>query len=186
MNFQPAKLFVGASCLAWVAGFQADAWAYESHRTVNSMALASLPTNFPALALTPEARERSGFLAGETDRWHHATSTEDGPVPALGHASGPDHFTTSPGFHAWIDGGFFHTAVDFIARQNQLVKPLCELAREGKLSNKENRGAAGRAFLEAQLVKSGQLLGDLWLTAPEDTFLERQLPERSPAAAEKK
>jgi hypothetical protein len=61
------------------------------------------------------------------------------------------------------------------------------LDRDGKLSNKENRGADGRAFLETQLVKSGQLLGNLWLTAyrtaPEDTFLEKTLQTRAEAAA---
>jgi hypothetical protein len=72
---------------------------------------------------------------------------------------------------------------------NKLVEPLYILDRDGKLSNKENRGAEGRAFLEGQLVKSGQLLGDIWFTAwataPEDTFLERELQKRAAAAAEK-
>jgi len=79
--------------------------------------------------------------------------------------------------------------VNFIVAANRLVEPLYILDRDGKLSNKENRGAEGRAFLEGQLVKSGQLLGDLWLTAwqtaPEDTFLERELRKRAEAAAEK-
>jgi len=38
-------------------------------------------------------------------------------------------------------------------------------------------------FLSGQLVKAGQMLGDLWLTAwldaPEDTYLERQLQQRA-------
>jgi hypothetical protein len=59
------------------------------------------------------------------------------------------------------------------------------LDRDGKLSNKGDQGAEGRAFLEAQLVKSGQLLGDIWLTAwltaPEDTYLERELQQRAGA-----
>lgn len=37
------------------------AWDYEGHRTVNQLALASLPTNFPAFALTPDARARIAF-----------------------------------------------------------------------------------------------------------------------------
>jgi hypothetical protein len=84
--------------------------------------------------------------------------------------------------------GVFQTAVNFIVAANQLVEPLYILDRDGKLSNKGDQGAEGRAFLEGQLVKSGQLLGDLWLTAwataPEDTFLERELQQR--AAAETK
>jgi hypothetical protein len=63
------------------------------------------------------------------------------------------------------------------------VEPLYKLERDGKLSDQGDAGAEGRAFLEGQLVKSGQLLGDLWLTAwqtaPEDTFLERELQQRA-------
>ena len=81
--------------------------------------------------------------------------------------------------------GIFHNAVDFIVAANKLVEPLYILDRDGKLSNKGDRGAEGRAFLEGQLVKSGQLLGDLWFTAwataPEDTFLEKQLQARTNA-----
>ena len=62
------------------------AWDYEVHRFINQLALASLPTNFPAFVFTPVARERIGFLAGEPDRWRN---TPDLP---LRHANGPDHF----------------------------------------------------------------------------------------------
>jgi hypothetical protein len=141
-----------------------------------------------------------------TTMYHHGWTTNDNP----------HHYTTSFGFHAWIDGGFFsktggidvrkltgkihpagkipsanapdgifETAVNFIVAANRLVEPLYQLDRDGKLSNQENRGAEGRAFLEGQLVKSGQLLGNLWLTAwltaPEDTFLERELQWRNAA-----
>src|SRR5262249_18731840 len=58
---------------------------YEGHRLVNQIALASLPTNFPAFALTPEAKERVAFLAGEPDRWGNTTH------PPLNHFNGPDH-----------------------------------------------------------------------------------------------
>ena len=92
--------------------------------------------------------------------------------------------------------GIFHTAVDFIVANNQLVAPLYQMDKDGKLSNKGNAGADGRAFLEAQMLKSAELLGSLWLTAwataPEDTFLEKQLQERAalmttiaPATSEK-
>ena len=77
--------------------------------------------------------------------------------------------------------------MNFIVETHELVEPLFQLDRDGKLSNQENRGAEGRAFLEGQLVKSGQLLGRLWVTAwqtaPPDTFLERELRRR--AAQEK-
>jgi hypothetical protein len=328
-----------------------QAWDYEGHHAVNELALASLPTNFPAFALTPDAKTRIAYLAGEADRWRNITSLKNGTGLALGHASGPDHYldledlkdydltpstlpplrydfvaaivkaraahperfapidpakdsdhtrelsgflpwaiaenfqklqsgfstlaaleksggtpeeianakqniiyvmgvmghfvgdasqplhatmyhhgwttnnnpnhyTTSPKFHQWIDGGFFAAtggidvskltpkikpaskltavaepngifddAVLFIVEANKLVEPLYIMDRDGKLSNKEGKGAEGRAFLEGQIVKSGQLLGDLWFTAwataPEDTFLERELQKRADAAAGK-
>jgi hypothetical protein len=43
--------------------------------------------------------------------------------------------------------------------------------------------------LEGQLVKSGQFLGNLWFTAwataPEDTYLERELQKRAELMAPK-
>jgi hypothetical protein len=345
-----SKLFVFAAALGALV-WNAAAWDYEGHHAVNELALASLPTNFPAFALAPETRLRIAYLAGEADRWRNETSFRDGTGLALGHASGPDHYldlediylygltpetlpplrydfvadivkaraahpekfpaidpardsdhtrelsgflpwaitenyeklqsgfstlaalekhggtpteienakqnivyvmgvmghfvgdasqplhttmyhhgwttnnnpnhyTTSPSFHAWIDGGFFkktggidvtklsaqihpaekipaaadpngvfQTSVSFIVAANQLVEPLYKLDQQGKLSDKGDAGAEGRAFLEAQLVKSGQFLGNLWLTAwqtaPEDTYLERELNQR-PTAAEPK
>jgi hypothetical protein len=343
---------IGIVLASAALAMKAVAWDYEGHHAVNELALASLPKDFPAFALTPAARDRIAFLAGEADRWRNVTDLKTGRDLALGHASGPDHYldmeglarygltpqtlpplrydfvadivrartahpekfpeidpakdtdhtrelsgflpwaiteyyeklqsgfsslaalekfggtpeeianvkadiiyvmgvmghfvgdasqplhttmyhhgwttnnnpnhyTTSFGFHAWIDGGFFrktggidvtklsaqihpahkipaaeeangifYTAVNFLVEGNKLVEPLYKLDRDGKLSNKENRGAEGRAFLEAQLVKSGQLLGDIWLTAwqtaPEDTYLERELQQRAvPVAAPK-
>ena len=146
-----------------------------------------------------------------TTMYHHGWTTNDNP----------HHYTTSFGFHGWIDGGFFNktggidvkklsakiqpaakipaatepdgifqTSVNFIVEANRLVEPLYQMDRDGKFSNKENRGAEGRAFLEGQLVKSGQWLGSLWLTAwrtaPEDTFLERELQRRAAAVQEAK
>lgn len=64
----------------------AFAWDYEGHRTVNQLALASLPPEFPRFVLTPEARERIAFLAGEPDRWRNT------PELALRHLNPPDHF----------------------------------------------------------------------------------------------
>jgi hypothetical protein len=63
----------------------AQAWDYEGHRVVNQLALASLPTNFPAFVRMPEAAERIAFLAGEPDRWRN------GDVP-LQHCQEPEHF----------------------------------------------------------------------------------------------
>ena len=340
------NFFTGAALFGSIV-FNAAAWDYEGHHAVNELALAALPANFPAFALTLAARERIAYLAGEADRWRNETSLKNGTGLALGHASGPDHYidledlrlydltpqtlpplrydfvadiararaahperfpaldpakdadhtrelsgflpwaitenyeklqsgfatltalekfggtpteianakqnivyvmgvmghfvgdasqplhttmyhhgwttndnpnhyTISFGFHAWIDGGFFRktggidvkklskkihpaekiaaaddpdgiftTSINFIVAANKLVESLYKLDRDGNLSDKENRGAEGRAFLEGQLVKSGQLLGNLWFTAwasaPEDTFLERELKLRNAA-----
>ena len=95
------------------------------------------------------------------------------PAQKLAAASDPD--------------GVFHTAVNFVVENNHLVETLYQMDKDGKLSNKGNAGAEGRAFLEAQLLKSAQLLGSIWLTAwetaPEDTFLEKQLLDRAAAAS---
>ncbi len=64
----------------------AFAWDYEGHRTVNQLALASLPGEFPAFVRTAEARERIAFLSGEPDRWRNT------PDLALRHVNSPDHF----------------------------------------------------------------------------------------------
>lgn len=64
----------------------ARAWDYEAHRAVNLLALASLPTNFPAFVREPAAVERISFLAGEMDRWRN---TPDLPLKQY---SFPDHY----------------------------------------------------------------------------------------------
>ena len=342
------KLSLAVAVLG-IAVFNAAAWDYEGHHAVNELALASLPASFPAFVLTPEARTRVTYLAGEPDRWRNVTSFKNNTGLALSHCSGPDHyldledlkacdltpatlpafryefvmdiararlahperfpaidpaknsdhtrelsgflpwaisenfeklqsgfatlaalekcggtadeianarqniiyvmgvmghyvgdasqplhttmyhhgwttndnpnhFTTSFKFHAWIDGdffkkttpidtakmlpkvvpaqklaavtdpdGIFHTAVNFVVDNNRLVETLYQLDKDGKLSNQGNAGAEGRAFLEAQMLKSAELLGSIWLTAwataPEDTFLEKQLQERAAATA---
>ena len=77
---------VGVFSLAALVVNVAFAWDYEGHRTVNQLALASLPTNFPAFIKTSEAQERVAFLAGEPDRWRN---TPDLP---LKHLQEPDHY----------------------------------------------------------------------------------------------
>ena len=72
--------------LVQLAGQPTLAWDYEGHRLVNQLALASLPTNFPAFVRAPVAAERVAFLSGEPDRWRNV---QDLP---LRHANGPDHY----------------------------------------------------------------------------------------------
>jgi hypothetical protein len=320
----------------------ATAWDYEGHRAVNQLALAVLPTNFPAFALTPEARERIAFLAGEPDRWrnsddlslaqangtdhyidmeqlndygltpqdlpifrydfaarlaveraihpknfaaidptknrdhtrelvgflpwaiveyqaklksgfsylkafqdHGGTPEEianaqqnilyimgvmghyvgDGsqPLHATKHHHGwvgenPHGYSTNYSFHAWIDGGFyrkvggikveslagkvraakivgdplqqgdlFKQVMAYLLQTEKEVEPLYRLEKEHKLTPENEKANEGQAFLDAQLVKGGQMLGDLWFSAwqqaTEDRYLSRQLTDRKAAAA---
>jgi hypothetical protein len=79
--------------------------------------------------------------------------------------------------------GMFRDAVSYIVEQNKLVGPLYELEKEGKLTGEGDRGLEGRAFLDGQLVKAGQMLGNIWYTAwleaPEDQYLQAQLTQRN-------
>lgn len=79
--------------------------------------------------------------------------------------------------------GLFQTAVNYLVEQNKLVEPLYQLEKDGKLTGEGDKGREGLAFLDGQLVKAGQMLGNIWLTAwldaPEDVYLERQLDLRA-------
>ena len=338
---------LSASALAVLAFLQAGislAWDYEGHRVVNQLALASLPTNFPAFVREPAVAERIAFLAGEMDRWRNtpdlplkhysfpdhyidveeladyglrpemlpvfrydfiaqlalirkarpekfpeaaAAGNQDhtrelvGLLPwgiaesvgklksgfsylkafeeagapeeianaraniiyvmgVMGHlvadasqplhttihhhgwvGANPHRYTTNRGFHSWIDGGYFHktgganvkalearlrparlvsingraakpeemfqAAMLFLVEQHKQVEPLYQLDKGGKLSGDGEKGLEGKGFLENQLLKSGQLLGDYWVSAweqaPPDTFLKAQLAKRKQAAA---
>lgn len=339
------RLSASAALLLFAVTVPLHAWDYEGHRLVNQIALASLPTNFPAFALTPAAQERILYLSGEADRWRnvpddfsfsHATATDHyfdledlvaigipaealpifrtdfavklaaaraarpdeflpidakrnkdhtqelvGTLPwtlaenvgtlksgfsclnaferyggtpdeianaqanivyamgFMGHfvadatqplhttkhhhgwvGPNPNGYTTNRGFHQWIDGGYFvktggvqaeplrkrirpaklvgtaggaeelfRQMTAFLAASHQQVEPLYRLDKEGKLSGEGLKGLEGRLFLEDQLVKAAQMLGDLWFTAwqraPEDSYLKRKLTERQTASADK-
>jgi hypothetical protein len=337
-------LTLGFLAVLQLSGPRALAWDYEGHRHVNQLALASLPTNFPAFVRAPDAAERVAFLAGEPDRWRntpdlplkhysfpdHYIDVEEladyglkpemlpvfrydfvaqlalfrqahpgkfpepsaarnadhtrglvGLLPwaivenygklksgfsylkafeegggtaaeianaqanilytmgVMGHYVGdasqplhvtihhhgwdtnkvenPHHYSTSSRIHSWIDGGFFNrigganmkamesklrpaqlvsiegrpakpeemfqATMLFIMQTQKLVEPLYQLDKDGKLSGTDGQGKEGEALLEAQLLKSGQLLGDIWYSAwqqaPPDTFLKGQLARRS-------
>jgi hypothetical protein len=83
--------------------------------------------------------------------------------------------------------GMFRDAVAYIVEQNKFVEPLYEMEKEGRLSGDDEKGMAGRPFLEGQIVKAGQMLGDIWLTAwldaPADPYLQKTLQQRSAAGA---
>ncbi len=64
------------------------AWDYEGHRTVNQLALAALPPEYPKFVHAPVNAERIAFLSGEPDRWRNAP---DLPLKQSG-GSWTDHF----------------------------------------------------------------------------------------------
>lgn len=312
------------------------AWDYDGHRMVNQIALASLPTNFPAFIRPVAVQERIAFLAGEPDRWRNTpdltfkhfnapdhffdiddlemfrltpqlishfryeftaqlaaarvahpdsfpaidpAKNEDhthqfiGFLPwaiteyygklksgfstlkafeadgtpeeianaqqniiyimgVMGHFAGdagqplhttkhfngwvgdnPKHFATNKTFHAWIDGGYIHkvginfaemkpkvrtakmlsgtnfvredifpVVMSFLIEQHKLVEQTYQLNKDGSLSDMGENGSKGRPFITQQLLKSGQLLGDIWFSAwqnaPPDTYLKSSLVRR--------
>ena len=85
---------------------------------------------------------------------------------------------------------FFHFVVNYLVEQNKYVEPLYQMDKDGQLTGEGDKGMQGVPFLEGQLVKAGQMLGDIWLTAwfeaPEDTYLERQLDQRNAADSQSK
>lgn len=83
-------------------------------------------------------------------------------------------------------GGMFKQVVAYLEDGNKYVEPLYEMEKNGQLSGEAGKGMDGRPFLEGQIVKGAQMLGNLWYTAwveaPEDTYLERQLQQRAAAS----
>jgi hypothetical protein len=80
-------------------------------------------------------------------------------------------------------GGMFKQVVAYLVAGNQLVEPLYEMDKNGQLTGEPGKGLDGRPFLEGQIVKGAQMLGNIWYTAwaeaPEDTYLEEQLQQRA-------
>lgn len=86
--------------------------------------------------------------------------------------------------------GMFKAVVNYLVEQNKLVQPLYELEKAGRLTGEGDKGLEGRPFLENQLVKAGQMLGNIWYTAwleaPADQYLEGQLEQRNAANSQAK
>jgi hypothetical protein len=80
----------------------------------------------------------------------------------------------------------FGDTMDFVVAQFGLVERLYQLDRSGQLSPGKRDITEGRAFIDGQLLKGGQFLGDLWLTAwqsaPADTYLRNELKRRAETA----
>jgi len=82
----------------------------------------------------------------------------------------------------------FANVMRYLVAQNARVAPLYALEKAGKLKGDGSPGdAEGRAFIEEQLLRGGEMLGSIWLTAyrtaPPDEFLLNQLARRAAAKA---
>lgn len=79
----------------------------------------------------------------------------------------------------------FNQIMTYLLETQKQLEPLYQLDKERKFSAEGEKGLAGRAFLDGQLVKGGQVLGDLWFSAwqqaTEDKYLIRKLTERKAA-----
>lgn len=79
----------------------------------------------------------------------------------------------------------FQQVMAYLQETQKFVEPLYQLNKDGKLTPENEKSSEGRAFLEEQLVKGGQMLGDLWYSAwqqaTEDGYLKRQLTARKKA-----
>jgi hypothetical protein len=90
----------------------------------------------------------------------------------------------------------FVAAMNYVIKTQELVEPLYQLEKAGKLGDTASKthqktpdtepvSAEGRAFIEAQLLRGGEMLGAIWLTAwhnsPPDTFLRATLLKRQAA-----
>lgn len=79
-------------------------------------------------------------------------------------------------------GDTFSLIMDYIFAQHKQVVPLYELEKSGKLFGEGEKGAEGKAFLSNQLRAGGQMLGDLWFAAWQqstpDAYLQGQLAHR--------
>jgi len=88
----------------------------------------------------------------------------------------------------WFDGSklknpdIFPAVMTYLLAQHQLVSPLYELEKAGKLSGDGASGQSGREFISRQLVTGGEMLGDLWysawIQAEPDAYLKTQLNKR--------
>jgi len=76
--------------------------------------------------------------------------------------------------------------LDYLQESNRRVEPLYQLEKAGPLKMYGPPTTEGRAFIDAQLLRGGEMLGALWLTAwrhaGPDTYLQSELVKRNAAA----
>jgi hypothetical protein len=157
-----------------------------------------------------------GHYVGDCAQPLHTTIHHNGWV-----GGNPHGYTTWPGLHSWIDGGFtakagikyaelgsrvkpaqpislaprpdgrdpmFVAVLDYLLAQHGLVEPLYRLEQAGRLGHGDQPVTdEARAFITGQMLKGGNMLGSIWLTAYSgavpDTYLRTNLLKRQNAAA---
>jgi hypothetical protein len=76
----------------------------------------------------------------------------------------------------------FPLVMSYLMDQHKQVELLYRLEKVGKLSGRRELNEEGYDFITGQVIKAGQMLGDLWMTAwqqaPPDTYLRSQLEKR--------
>lgn len=78
---------------------------------------------------------------------------------------------------------FFNAVMKYFMAQHTLVEPIYALEKSGELGMRGTPvSPAARALVEGQLLKGGEMLAAIWVTAwqtaPADTFLQAQLEKR--------
>jgi hypothetical protein len=81
----------------------------------------------------------------------------------------------------------FDGVMAYLLTQNQRVEPLYQIEKAGKLRGDGSPGSFdGREFIEEQLLRGGEMLGSIWLTAwktaPPDNYLLSILAKRAAGA----
>lgn len=82
----------------------------------------------------------------------------------------------------------FAAVMDYVIAQNRLVETLYAMDKESKFRIEDKPPTPeGRAFIDGQLRKGGEMLASLWVTAwknaPPDTYLRGQLVLRQSGSA---
>ena len=79
----------------------------------------------------------------------------------------------------------FVATVDYLLESQRRVEPLYQMEQQGKFALQGPPNPEGRAFIETQIVRGGEMLGSIWLTAwrhsAPDRYLSANLLKRKSA-----
>jgi hypothetical protein len=127
----------------------------------------------------------TNHLHGWIDGGYIAKAKIEGDLGEMKKKMQPAQLVAFAGHPASSDQ-IFPAIVGFITEQNKLVSPLYQLDKDHKLTGDDELGLQGKPFIEGQLMKGGQMLADIWLSAWQqatvDDFLAKQLHKRNQTA----